>query len=284
MTQEAALAHAPTPEQIRDAWERIAPDFDRFTTPITLTIGEHVLDRAGLEPGMRFLDVAAGSGALALPAARRGAEVVATDLAPTMIERLRERARAEGLQQVDARVMDGHALDLEDDSFDLAASLNGVSLFPDLKRGLGEMVRVTRPGGRVMMICFGPLPTVEFIAFFMAAMKASVPGFQGLPTDPPPLPFQVSHPAKLRQELTDAGLRDVHVDTFEERVEFSSGAHFWDVVTASNPIAVGLVAKLTEEQRWEVQRVMDGMLRERSEGGRAVLRNGMNVGVGIKQA
>lgn len=272
----------PTPDQIRDGWERIASDFDRFTTPITLRLGEEAVDRVGVEPGTRFLDVAAGSGTLALPAARRGARVLATDIAPAMIERLQARSREEGLSHLEARIMDGQALDLEDDTFDISASQNGVSLFPDLKRGLREMVRVTRPGGRAMVVAFGPIRSVEFLTYFMGALTASVPGFEGLPSDPPPLPFQVADPGKLRQEMTEAGLSGVRVETVDWPMEFRSGAHFWQVVTSSNPIAVGLVSDLAEEQTREAQRVLDGMLRERSGGGPAVLHNQVNIGIGTK--
>lgn len=101
---------------------------------------------------MRVLDVAAGSGALSIPAAQRGARVLATDISPPMVERLLVRARTAGLLDLEARVMDGYALDLEDDTFDLTASQNGVSVFPDFARGLAEMVRVTRPGGQVMIV------------------------------------------------------------------------------------------------------------------------------------
>ncbi|WP_216853164.1 class I SAM-dependent methyltransferase [Phytoactinopolyspora halotolerans] len=105
--------HTPTPEQIRGAWDALAPRFDEFTTTEwTLPFGERVLHRLDIHPGVRFLDVACGSGALAIPAARRGAEVVAVDIAPTMIERLRARAEADGLSRIEGRVMNGEALEL----------------------------------------------------------------------------------------------------------------------------------------------------------------------------
>lgn len=272
----------PTADQIRDSWDRIATNFDRFTTPLTVRLGEEALDRVGLRPGMRFLDIASGSGALSLPAARLGARVLATDIAPGMIERLDARAREEGLSNLEARVMDGYSLDIDEDAFDVVGSQNGVSLFPDLQRGLGEMVRVTRPGGRAMIVTFGPIRNTEFLTFFMGALKASLPGFAGLPQDPPPLPFQVAEPGKLHREMADAGLEAVQVDTVNWQMEFSSGSHFWDVITSSNPIAVGLVADLTEEQTAEVRQVMDDMLRERSGGGPAVLNNQMHIGIGTK--
>lgn len=281
----ARQPNVDTQEQARTraAWDTIAARFDEFLTPHSMPLAEEALRRVELRPGMRFLDVAAGSGALSLPAARLGAEVLATDVAPVMIERLEARARDEGLSNLEARVMDGHALELEDDTFDVAGSQNGVSLFPDLKRGLGELVRVTKPGGRVLIVAFGPPQKAEFLTFFLAALQASVPGFTGLPTTPPPLPFQVADPSKLRAEMAGAGLADVRVETSTWRMEFQSASHLWDAVTSSNPIGAAMVADLTQEQTAEVHQVLDGMLRERSGGGpTAVLNTQINVGIGAK--
>lgn len=271
----------PDIEQIRGAWNGIAGGFDEFVTPKTMVLGEEVIRRLGLRPGMRLLDVAAGSGALSIPAARIGTEVVAIDLAPAMIERLTARAHAEGLSTVRGRAMDGHALELEDDAFDVAVSLNGVSLFPDMARGLAELVRVTRPGGRVVIIAFGPMKTVEFITFFTSAVQAAVPGATPLPADPPPLPFQAADPDVLRERLAAAGLRDVRIDTMTWEAEFDSVQHLWHVFTASNPIGAQMVAGLSDERRVEVTHVLEGMLRERSAGAPgAVLRAEVNVGIG----
>lgn len=72
----------------REAWDAIAVDYDEFVTPLVTPIAAELLGRIDVHPGTRLLDVAAGTGALALAAARRGAHVVATDIAPTMIEHL----------------------------------------------------------------------------------------------------------------------------------------------------------------------------------------------------
>lgn len=271
---------APSIEQIRGSWNGIAGGFDEFVTPETMVLGKEVVRRLGLRPGTRLLDVAAGSGALSIPAARIGAEVVATDLAPAMIERLNARARAEGLSTVRGRTMDGHAFDLDDDTFDVAASMNGVSLFPDMARGLAELTRVTRPGGRVVIVAFGPIDKVEFIVFCTSAVQAAVPDVTPLPTDPPPLPFQAADPGVLRGRLVDAGLRDVRIDTITWETAFDTVQHLWHF-TASNPIGAPMAAGLSDEQRAEVTHVLDGMLRERSAGAPgAVLRAEVNVGTG----
>ena len=271
-------------QEIRDAWDMIAAGYDEFVTPSGgMALAERALRRVGLRLDMRFLDVAAGSGALSIPAARLGAQVLAVDLSPAMVERLNTRAREEGLSNLEGRVMDGTALELEDNTFDISGSQFGVMLFPDLKSGLSELARVTKPGGHVLMVVYGPPQQVEFLGFFIGAMQAAVPGFTGLPMDPVPLPFQVANPEKLGQELAEAGLRDIRVETNTENLEFQSAKHMWDWVTNSNPIGAMMVADLTEEQRAAVQEALDGMLRQRSGGsGPAVLTSPVHIGIGTK--
>ena len=179
--------------------------------------------------------------------------------------------------------MDCHALDFPDNSFDVTGSQFGVMLVPDQRRALREMVRVTKPGGRVLLIAYGSPAELEFLQFFISALQAVVPGFQGLPDDPPPLEFQVSDPQILRRRLTDAGLKEVRVERTAEQPAFGTGQELWDWVLHGNPIPGMLVADLTDEQQARVRQVLDGMLGERCEGnGPAVLTNSVHIGIGTK--
>ena len=133
------------------------------------------------------------------------------------------------------------------------------------------------------MVVYVPPQQVESLTFFMGAMKAVIPGFTGLPSDPPPLPFQVADPERLRQRLADAGLNDIRIETITESLEFQSGKHMWDWVTNSNSIGRMLVSDLMKEQEAMVQQVLHGMLRERSGGsGTAVLTNPIHIATGTK--
>lgn len=272
------------PDETRAAWNGIANGYDTYVTPTHLWLGNEGLRRVGLVAGMRFLDVAAGSGALSIPAARLGARVLSTDLSPVMLERLKTRAQEEGLD-IKIRMMDGHALELDDNSFDVAGSQFGVMLFPDMPRGIRELARVTKSGGRVLMNVYGDPSKIEFLSFFIGAIQTVRPEFPGLPTDPPPLPLQLRDPNRLRREMTNAGLKEVHVETITESLRFDSGKDLWNWLVNSNPVAEHVLseAKLTPADRAGVERALGQMVRERARGGgKAVLTNPIHIGIGRK--
>lgn len=286
MARTRPLITEPSPRDqgVRAAWDRIAPGYDRTNTPTQEGIAEEGLRRVGLAQGMRFLDVASGSGAFSLPAARRGARVLAVDLSPVMLELLRARAREEGLD-VETRVMDGHALALEDDGFDVVGSQFGVMLFADMPKGLREMRRVARPGGRVLVHAYGDPHEIDFLGFLVRAVQSVRPGFDGPPQDPPPLEFQVADPERLREELAEAGLREVRVDTVTETTEFESGDALWEWVVSSNPIVETLLGglELTKGERGAIRKALAAMVRARAAGGRAArLTDPVNIGIGTK--
>ena len=278
-----ALREAREAFRANEAWDAIAADYDRTNTPTQMRLAEEGLRRAALRADMRFLDVAAGSGALAIPAARIGAKVTAIDRSAAMLEHLRRRALAEGLA-VDTRVMDGHALAFDDGAFDMAGSQFGVMLFPDMPKALTEMARVVKAGGRVLMHAYGDPHRIDFLGFLEKAVQAVRPGFDGPPADPAPLEFQLAQPETMQQAMEAAGLREVTVQTFIETTRFSSGDELWDWLVSSNPLVehvlggLGLVA----QERAAIRKVLDDMVRERAAGGKsAQLSNPVNIGIGI---
>lgn len=270
-----------TPEIQAEDWDEVAHGFDDLVTPINLAAGEQALGYVKLNAGTRFLDVAAGTGALSLPAARSGAEVLATDYSPTMVERLRARARSAGLSNLEARVMDGTDLDLADDSFDVAASQHGVSLFPDMARGLSEMVRVVRPGGQVLISAFGPLEKAGLVNTFIRAVKTAAPEAPVPTPENPPPPMQVADCDEFGRRLQAAGLVDVRVQAILTEGRFDSAEHYWETLISSNPIPAILDARLGEEQRARALEVVEATLGERPapEGG-GIITTELNIGVG----
>jgi SAM-dependent methyltransferase len=106
-------------------------------------------------PLQRVLDVACGSGNVALVAGRRYCEVTGIDYVPALVERAKLRAQAEGIA-IDFRVGDAQALPFEDASFDAVLSAFGVMFAPDQERSAAELLRVCRPGGKIGLSCWTP--------------------------------------------------------------------------------------------------------------------------------
>lgn len=266
-----------------EAWDAIAAAYDEHVAPGERSLSNEALDLVGLEPGETFLDVAAGPGGLGLAAAARGAHVLAIDWAPEMVARFRLRAREAGFIRVDAQVMDAHALNLENDRFDVAGSQFGVMLVPDQARALRELVRVTRPGGRVLIVAYGSPTKFEALQFFISALQSVVPEFEGLP-DPPPLEFQVADPQVLADRLAAAGLVAVQVGTLHrERLELRTGDDLWRWMRGSNPIVDMILAEVDQEVQPLVRQALEGMIRERAGTAEvAVLTAAVNIGWGRK--
>jgi SAM-dependent methyltransferase len=121
-----------------------------------------LLDGLAVSAGERLLDIGAGTGELALRAATRGARVVAVDLAPGMVESVRERAAAAGVA-VEAQVADAERLPYDDASFDVVASSFGVIFAPDQHAAADELARVCRSGGRLGLAGWAPGSGTELL-------------------------------------------------------------------------------------------------------------------------
>jgi len=118
-------------------------------------VGEELCEALDVHSGQKVLDVAAGNGNVSLAAARRWCDVVATDYAPLLLERARERAAAERLN-IEFREADAEALPFQDGSFDVVVSTFGVMFTPDQDRAAAELIRVCKPGGKIGLANWTP--------------------------------------------------------------------------------------------------------------------------------
>jgi SAM-dependent methyltransferase len=139
-------------------------------------VGESLCEAIDLHSGERVLDVAAGNGNASLAAARRWANVVSTDYVVSLLERGRDRARAEGLV-MDFREADAEALPFRDGEFDAVLSTFGVMFAPDQEKAAAEMIRVCRPGGRIGLANWTPS---GFIGQLFKTLGKHVPPAAGL--------------------------------------------------------------------------------------------------------
>ncbi len=130
-------------------------DYALMAEEVMAPLGPVLVEAAGIGPGVRVLDVAAGSGNISLPAAATGAAVVSSDLTPELLQRSQARAAAGGLT-IDYREANAHALPFGDGEFDVVISAIGVQFAPDQQRAADELVRVCRPGGTIGVVSWTP--------------------------------------------------------------------------------------------------------------------------------
>ena len=227
--------------QVRAMFDRIARVYDRMNSVMTAGMHhrwrERAAELAGVHAGGRALDVATGTGDLALALKRRvgpDGEVVGVDFSERMLDIAREKAP-------DVRFETGNALELRfrDEEFDATTVGFGARNFSDLRRGLAEMIRVTRPGGRVVVLEITTPERPPLSSFFGLWFDRAVPALGRLAGDPDAykyLPSSVRRfpgPRALAAELaglglprvryliTAGGIIAVHAGTVPERASAS---------------------------------------------------------------
>jgi demethylmenaquinone methyltransferase / 2-methoxy-6-polyprenyl-1,4-benzoquinol methylase len=227
--QQGAGAGTLEAGQVQAMFDRIAGVYDAINS--VMSAGLHhrwrgrAVDFARIGPGSRVLDVATGTGDLALELARRvapGGEVVGSDFSEGMLARARAKAQAHNAAAGDPHGVIPHfewgdALDLpyEDDSFDAVTVGFGARNFSDLPRGLAEMARVVRPGGRVVVLDFTSPTRPPLSLFYRVWFDRVVPQLGRLSDDPEAyayLPDSVKRfpaPAILAGEMERAGLGEI---------------------------------------------------------------------------
>ena len=153
MSTTAAPTNAEVKARHRAMWA--SGDYPSMVETFLLPLGPRLAEAAGAGPGVRVLDVAAGTGNASIPAARAGATVTASDLTPELLEAGRARAEAEGLK-LEWVTADAEDLPFEDASFDVVMSSIGAMFAPHHQEVADELVRVCRPGGTVALLNWTP--------------------------------------------------------------------------------------------------------------------------------
>jgi len=226
----------------RNQWEKSARGWNDHTPQIRAwlrTATDAMLDMAGIRPGSRVLDVAAGAGDQTLDIAGRvgpRGSVLAIDLSAAILEFAQANALRAGHRNVETRVADGERLRVEEAGFDAAVSRLGLMLFPDPLRGLREMRRALKPGGGVCTMVFSKPDANPCVAILMStALKHA-----GLPPRDPYQPgglLSLGKPGLIDELFRTAGFRDVATTRIDAPFGLPSTQAYLDFIrTSASPI------------------------------------------------
>ena len=217
-------------------------------------VSERLVEAAGVEPGSRVLDVAAGYGEPSLTAARAaGAEgrVVATDISPEMLAFGRERAAEAGLANIEFVESDAVSLAFPENSFDAALSRWGIIFEPDGEAAAARVRGFLAPGSRMAISSWGPPDRVPFLAI---PMRTAIERLRVPPPAPgTPGPLSRPTPEALGGLLETAGFSDVEVETAEVTFEWESPEQFTTFIKEIAPPIGAIIAPHpadVQEETW----------------------------------
>ena len=254
----------------RQQWNSAASGWHKWSDLIDSAasgISERLVEMAGVEPGSRVLDVAAGYGEPSLTAAvRAGSDgsVVATDISAEMLAFGRKRAAGAGVENIEFVESDAAGLDFPEASFDAAVSRWGIIFEPDGEGAAGRVRSFLKPDSRMAISSWGPPERVPFIALPMRT------AMQRLGVDPPPPgtpgPLSRPTPEALGGLLEGGGFRDVETEEHDVTFEWDSPEEFTTFIKEIAPPISAIIAPHAPEVQEETWNAITEATREAAGG------------------
>ncbi|MDH3309801.1 MAG: class I SAM-dependent methyltransferase [Gammaproteobacteria bacterium] len=192
---------------------------------------DRLVGRINPAPGSRVLDVATGTGVVALAAAQavgQQGRVMAIDLAESMLDRLQEKVEKFGVRNIDLHVMDANSLDFRRDYFDYVICSFGIFLLPDMVAGIREWARVLKPGGRVMFTAFGKRAFQPMMERLLTRLEHH--GFMSADEKTTMASIRLAEPERCRELLFQAGFKEIEVTTEQVGYHLKDESQWWDVL------------------------------------------------------
>lgn len=239
--------------ELRDTWEKAAPGWAKWEHVVSSGLSEAtetLLDTAGVEPGMRVLDIASGAGSQTLRAAQRigaNGSVLATDISPTMLDHVRRNAAQAGLDNIETLACAAEELDETQGPFDAAISRLGLMLFAAPSAALEAVRRVLKPGSRFAALVFTTPAENPFMARPMAILlrhagkSPPAPGQPGL--------FALGGDGVLENLLTESGLIDLETRKVRATLRVASASEALKMMQQAFGAFRAVIADLSEAER-----------------------------------
>lgn len=239
-------------------WDMVAEGYSETTMKMFQGYAETALAQVALDEDSHVLDVACGPGTLTLNVAPDVSSVKAIDFSPSMIDILNDTIKREGITNIETTCGDGQALPYPDNTFDAAFSMFGLMFFPDRMKGYKEILRTLKPGGKTVISSWAPTEQSPLQMAIFGALRAIKPD---LP-EPQTVIDSLENPEFFKNEMTEAGFKDVEVLLVSKNAQVDSVEKFWnDMVKGSAPIVM-MKNSMPDDQWQQKNRIAIDYLQE----------------------
>jgi SAM-dependent methyltransferase len=269
----------------RDQWDGAAVGWNthsEFMDTYVGVVSERLVEAAGIKEGDRVLDVACGYGEPSLTAARTvgpDGSVVATDISAEMLNFGRQRAAANGVENIEFMQSDANSLDFPPESFDAAVSRWGIIFDPDGEGAAAKVRSFMKPGGRFAISSWGTPERVPFLAIPMKTAMSKL----DVPPPPPGTPGPLSRPTEeaIGGLLEGGGFSNVAVEELDITFELDSAEEFTEFTKAMAAPIVAMISPHPEEVQRETWDAITEAVRETAgDDGRISLQNQVLIAAG----
>jgi len=231
-----------------EPWDLVASGYAETTMQMFEQFAEAAVAVSKLKPGAAVLDVACGPGTLSLIVAREAGKVHGIDFSQAMLHCFAERIDKGGFDNIDIQHGDAQVLPYANDTYDAAFSMFGLMFFPDRNKGFSEIYRTLKPGGAVVVTSWAPVAQSPVFQLMFGALKAIRPEMP----EPQTAIDTLENPELFKQEMAQAGFKDVEIRRVTGSYPVESVRGFWDgMVKGSAPIQMmknGMCETLWQEK------------------------------------
>ncbi|MDX8385243.1 MAG: class I SAM-dependent methyltransferase [Gallionella sp.] len=245
------MSQLANPLAASEPWNLVAGGYAETTMVVFKQYAEAAIAASNVKAGAVVLDVACGPGTLALEIAQTASKVHGIDFSASMLAIFQDKIKQAGHKHIDLHCGDAQSLPYADGMFDAAFSMFGLMFFPDRNQGFAEIYRTLKPGGSIAVTSWAPVEISPAVQIMFGALRAIKPD---LP-EPQKAIASLENPEVFKQELHDAGFRNIEIRSVTKFFPVISIPKFWEgLVKGSAPIQ--MLKKNMGEDLWREKEIL----------------------------
>ncbi|GMR16338.1 MAG: methyltransferase domain-containing protein [Gammaproteobacteria bacterium] len=235
-------------QAITSVFNLVATKYDNPSLRFFPSCADKMVDYAKIKPGNKVLDIATGTGVVAMAAAQclgNGGRVQAIDLSKNMINQAKSNLKHAGFDNVDFNVMDAEDLEFKSNYFDVITCSYGLFFMPDMSAALKSWLRVLKPGGKIIFSSFAPSAFQPLSDIFINNLA----DYDIVP--PTPRWLQLAEEELCKQILLDSGFVAPQITQVQLGYHLAEFSHWWEVIQSAG--YRGLYEQLPQQHRAEFE-------------------------------